>query len=232
MKRFILAVCIMFSALSCSKGGDTPKEEENVAPTAACLVFPLNNSECIEGVVKSKTKSTVNFKWEASLHTDAYELKLKNLSTGSSMGYNTSKNELPIELERGVAYSWFIISKNSVSGEITESDTWKFYNASESASSYAPFPAEVVAPEINVELPYSESGITLEWSASDVDNDISAFDIYFGVSKTPELYKENITLSKLENVAVQKETTYYWKVTTVDSQGNTSTSDLFQFKVK
>ena len=232
MKRFILASCILFSVLSCSKGGDTPKEEENLDPTAASLVFPLNNSECIEGVIKSKSKSTVTFKWEATLNTDGYELKLKNLSTGVSIGYNTSNSEIPIELERGVAYSWYVISKNNISGEKAESKVWKFYNASESSSSYAPFPAEVVAPEINVKLPYSENGITLEWSASDVDNDINAYDVYFGVGKNPELYKENVSLNKLENVAVQMETMYYWKVITIDSKGNTSTSDLFQFKVK
>ncbi|NKI27823.1 hypothetical protein HCG49_14755 [Arenibacter sp. 6A1] len=232
MKKSLIALLMIFTAFSCSDGGDAPKEEEVVSPEAATLVFPLNNSECIEGVVKSDTKSTVTFDWEDALHANRYELKLKNLSTGLITGHNISKSEVALDLERGVAYSWYVISRSQGSSEKAESPVWKFYNASVASSSYAPFPAEVVAPQINQEVAFASAGIVLEWSGSDVDKDIESYDLYFGESDSPELFKENLTVSKLENVEVKAATNYYWKVKTKDTQGNISYSDLFQFNVK
>ncbi|RTE52377.1 hypothetical protein EHW67_19565 [Arenibacter aquaticus] len=232
MIRSIILLLLIFPIISCSKGGDTPKEEELSLPAAASLIFPSNNSECIEGVVKNDTQSSVTFQWEDATNADSYELKLKNLSTGVTTGYNVIQNEVTIELDRGSAYSWYVISKSKNSKEISESAVWRFYNANATISSYAPFPALLVSPTINQEIVFSSEGIVLEWTGSDVDKDIVAYDIYFGFSNPPELYQENLNTPKVENVVVKPATNYYWKIITKDSKGNISYSNLFQFKVK
>ena len=231
MIRSIIVILLIFPTISCSRDGDSPKEEKLSSPAATSLIFPSNNSECIEGVVKSETKSTVTFQWENVTNADSYELKLKNLSTGVTTGHNVSQNEVAIELERGIAYSWYVISKNKNSKENSKSAVWRFYNASASISFYAPFPAQLVSPTINEEVAYSSEGIVLEWTGSDVDKDIVAYDIYFGLSNPPELYQENLNTSKVENVAVKSANNYYWQIITKDSKDNISRSDLFQFKV-
>ena len=45
------------------------------------------------------------------------------------------------------------------------------------------------------------------------------------------LLKSNVVDMFTNNVVVTAGTTYYWKVVTKDAQGNTSESNMFQFKV-
>lgn len=231
MIRPILIFLTVSSILSCSNGGDSSIVGEPKSPAPASLVFPFDNSECIEGIVKSDTKSTVTFQWEDAQNTDSYELKLKNLSTGVTVGHNVSQSEAIIELERGIAYSWYVISKNKNSVENAESPVRKFYNAHEALSSYSPFPAELVTPSINQKITYTAEGTVLEWIGSDADKDIVSYNLYFSTINPPELYKKELTTSKVVNIPVLPDTQYYWKIEATDAQGNSSYSDLFQFEV-
>tara|TARA_R110002049_G_scaffold193305_1_gene362140 strand:+ start:2241 stop:2942 length:702 start_codon:yes stop_codon:yes gene_type:complete len=232
MKNLIWTVCLCIGVLSCSKGGDSPEDEKlEVKPDAASLVFPLNNSECVDGTVISTVKSKVTFDWNTAKNTDEYELKLKNLQTNLTKGYIVANSEISITLDRGVAYSWYVVSLNKASGEKVQSSVWKFYNAGAGIVSYAPFPADHIAPLTGTEVAYTATGITLEWSGNDVDNDIEDYDIYFGETLSPELYQENITASSIENVIISQDTKYYWKIKTKDKRGNVSYSDVFQFIV-
>lgn len=232
MKNIIVILCMLLGVLSCSKNNDSSSEEkQNVKPEAASLEFPLANSECVGGEIVNTSKSKITFKWRLAKNADEYELKLKNLETAATTGYKTANTELTITLDRGTAYSWYIISLNASSAEKNQSEIWKFYNAGVGVSSYAPFPADDVEPVTGAEVAYRSDGITLKWSGNDVDNDILEYDIYLGETSTPVLYKENITTDNVENVSVNMNTRYYWKVKTIDKQGNVSYSDVFQFKV-
>ena len=71
--------------------------------------------------------------------------------------------------------------------------------------------------------------ITLQWTGSDVDNDILNYDIYLGTTASPGLLKAAQTGLSLPDVAVNANTTYYWKVITRDSKGNTSDSGVYVF---
>lgn len=97
--------------------------------------------------------------------------------------------------------------------------------------SYTPFPATITAPLFGAKVTASAGSVSLTWSGSDVDNDIVGYDVYLGTAAIPPLYKTNITDSFLNNVSASSNTTYYWKVITKDSQGNTSDSGIFQFSV-
>jgi hypothetical protein len=120
------------------------------------------------------------------------------------------------------------VSKNSGS-ETAQSSTWKFYNVGESETSYAPFPAELVAPKMGSRL--NATTVTLSWAGSDVDNDIDNYDVLFGTLNPPN-NSENQGVTDLEiSINVTSGNTYYWQVITHDKAGNNSTSEVFQFRV-
>lgn len=232
MKNLILNIFLISVLISCGGGSDesdpipTPKN-----PEAALLAFPVNNSECVEGTNISKTNSTILFKWNNSENTDSYELVLKNLESDVITYHIVTTNQLSIELLRGTPYSWGIISKSTSVKATATSETWKFYNAGDGVVYYAPFPAEAVSPVNGASVTATNNIITLDWSASDVDNDLASYDIYFGTTASPPSFNTGLTNSLLSDVIVTSATTYYWYVIAKDEQGNSSTSKTFEFAV-
>lgn len=224
MKKIVI-LSMLISVFACSKDEPVVKKD----PTMAALVFPNANSECTEGTNKTATESTVKFEWSAGANTENYSLIVKNLSSGLSTTYNTSKTYYELNLARGIGYSWYLVSSASGTSVKAISEIRKFYNAGEGVTSYAPFPAESVSPKWNESV--NVISITLDWSSSDVDNDIISYEVFLGTTSTPGSYKNNITDSILNNVPVESGKTYYWKIVTKDSKGNTSISDVSVFKV-
>ena len=123
------------------------------------------------------------------------------------------------------------MSKSSKSATLVQSDTWKFYNAGAGTVSYAPYPADVVAPAVGQNVAAPAGTVNLSWKGSSVDGNITGYDVYFGTGKSPGVLKSNVTDSFYNNVSVIAGTQYYWKIVTRDAKGNTSDSGLFQFKV-
>ena len=235
MKKIVLNTVVFLLILSCSSGGndepDPPVVESPKKPVAAALSFPSQNSECTEGTNITDTNSTVLFKWNASANTDSYELVLKNLESGVSTTHTAATNEKSIELLRATPYSWYIISKSTEVSETATSTTWKFYNAGAGVVNYAPFPATAVAPANSTNIAATIS-TTLEWSASDVDDDIATYDVYFAISgETLNELSSGLTNTSLAGVTVSSGTTYEWYVITIDAHGNSSTSEVFEFTV-
>ncbi|HEY0667793.1 MAG TPA: hypothetical protein VGD22_06430, partial [Sphingobacteriaceae bacterium] len=120
-------------------------------------------------------------------------------------------------------------SKSTVT---VKSAVWKFYNSGPGVTAYAPFPAEILSPAMGQVVTPISGKITLDWEGSDVDGDIINYDVYIGTGSTPALLKEKLTASVLSDVSVNSNTTYYWKIITRDSKGNTSDTGVHQFKVK
>lgn len=223
MKNRLILFLLCFAILSCKKAAKIQP------PTKAILALPSNNEACINGTIISATSSAILFKWGASQHAETYEITIKNLETGVSITQTTTALELPVPLTRNTPYSWFVTAKSSKIATTAVSEVWKFYNAGEALSSYSPFPAEMVTPKMAQRVASVAGKITLDWIGSDVDNDISTYDIYLGTTTTPALLKSNQTDSNLPDVAVNAGTTYYWKVITKDSKGNTSDSGVYLF---
>lgn len=223
MKKVNIILTLLL-ILSCSK------DEGNPNPSATSLIFPDNNQECNQGVDISATQSTVTFRWSASAKTDSYDVFLKNLNTLSTISLSSLTTELAITIDKGTPYSWYVISKNMKVLETAQSETWKFYNAGDPIASYAPFPADLIAPAMASTL----TGITsqnLSWSGSDIDNDIVSYDVYFDISNPPTALEGNTSSSNMD-VTVAAGNTYYWRVVTKDSQGNNSQSEIFEFRVE
>lgn len=228
---FVLCLFIFNCGGSSDGDGDNDPDPENEvkAPTAATLSFPNENSECTEGTSLTSTQSTILFNWNDAENTTSYQLFLKNLETQTTTNYTSSVSEKSVTILRGTPYSWYVVSKNSGT-DTAQSNTWKFYNAGEATSSYAPFPAELISPALSVSLAASTTSASLQWSGEDVDNDITEYEVLFG-TLNPPTQSQAITNSNNAAVNVSSGNTYFWRVITKDSNNNTSESQVFEFKV-
>ena len=224
--------CILFSTIilfSCKRD----KDNSSGTPTDAVLVLPAKNEACTNGRIVSPTISVVTFKWNKTERTDEYEVHITNLETEVQTTETTRSTEIEIPLAADHPYSWYVVSKSSASSAEGKSETWRFYNSGAGKSSYAPFPAEIISPVMGQELTNTNGKVTLDWNGSDVDNDISSYEVYFGTSKDNLLQLGNSTTSSvIEDVIVSPGNTYFWRVVTKDVKGNTSSSVVYQFNVK
>lgn len=232
--------CMLLAIGSCSSGGDdgdepTPDDDiiippiDGDVPSAAALIFPEENEACNEGVIINEMQSRVTFQWSASENTDSYEVNLRDLNTNAVEVTPSNTNESDIVLARGTPYEWFVVSKADNSNATTESAKWKFYNQGLGIEHYAPFPAEAINPTQGQTV-NSAGAITLQWNSSDVDNDIVEYEVAFGTSNPPTTILVT-TVQNNTNTTVVSGQTYYWRVTTKDSQDNSSQSEIFQFIV-
>ena len=74
--------------------------------------------------------------------------------------------------------------------------------------------------------------ISLKWAGADVDNDISGYTVYMDTNANPVTQVgTTTTATELTGINVASGTKYYWKVVTEDAAGNTTASQIFQFKV-
>ncbi len=232
MRKHLIYLFLGITVLNCSSGGNdepepTPTQQN---PETATLVYPEQNSECTTGTNATATNSTIEFEWNKSDHTDAYELTLKQLVSGNITKHTSSTNKISIELLKATPYSWYIVSKSNTVNNTAQSATWKFYNAGEGTVSHAPFPADALTPSHNSTLATTDK-VTLDWNGSDVDNDISVYDIYFGTATPLPAIKTDHSESSLADVDVTSGATYHWYIITKDEQGNSSQSETFKFSV-
>lgn len=222
----IIGIFILTLFVFGCKKSDPPKP-----PGSTQLVYPDKNSECTTGISISDTSSEVEFRWKAGENTETYTLSVTNQNTGFTQTMNTSALKLKVPLDKGTPYTWFVVTRNSKTSETPTSDKWAFYNSG-FISAYVPFPAEIIFPKIGdnafIDL---NNEVNLDWSGSDLDNDIDSYDLYFSTSKPPTTLFTTTTPAETEQkVTVESNTIYYWKVITKDKEGNTSDSGVFSFK--
>lgn len=221
----LLAISLV---ISCSKEEDETAIVTVDPPTEATLVFPENNTECNEGIVVSDTETDVLFQWEEATNASSYILQITNLNDGTSRNISTISTEFFIRILRGTPYSWSVKSLVGGTNETAQSAIWKFYNAGLPEESHPPFPAEAISPQTGSST--VEGSITLEWQATDVDNDISSYTVFLDTVNPPISEIGNSSTNSLD-VTVSSGLIYYWKVITTDQAGNASDSQIFQFIV-
>ena len=226
MIRKLLITSMAVLMMACG-GKDAPP-----APESALLVFPEENSECTTGTSLNDSQSQVTFRWNASKNTDRYTVTVVNLETNSSQNISTVSTSANISIAKGAPFSWSVTSRNNDSDESATSETWLFYNAG-AETTYAPFPVQLVYPESGSTVQKDIANeVVLEWSGADVDNDIETFEVYFSETTPPTtLVGTNAAFNMELAVSVESGTVYYWKVITTDSEGNTSDSGVFDFRV-
>lgn len=232
MKNIIL-IGIALLAISCGsskKQDPAPAPAAAPQPTAVALISPASNEACITGTMVSGTESRVSFSWTAVANADSYMLTVTNLLTKVQQTQATVSNSATAVLLNNTPYSWQVTSKSGSSTATATSPTWKFYSSGPGVSSHPPYPAEITSPTIGQTLTPTNGKIVLQWKGSDADNDIANYDVYLGTTNNPLLVNGQHTSTTLTDVGVIANTTYYWKVITRDTKGNTSDSGVYEFK--
>lgn len=226
MRHFILILLCSTLVFSCKK------KKSLKPPEASLLVFPQKNSECTTGVSLNESSSQVEFRWQKSNHTESYELQVTNITTGITQTVSTKSISAKLPIEKGEPYSWVVVSKNTQTNEKASSETWLFYNSG-SESAFAPFPAQIVFPSSGTTVIKDVNNeIELTWSGADIDDDIENYEVYFSTEPLPTtLVASPSSDIPVFKVSVLSDTTYYWRVVTIDAEGNSSDSGIFQFKV-
>lgn len=225
MRRVVAIVAVVFLS-GCGKDSPSP-------PEAAKLLFPLMNSECTTGVDLNATTSRVEFRWQKAAHADTYELSVTNSISNVTQTISNSGLSAELPLQKGTPYSWKVITRNTQTQETGVSDTWRFYNEG-SEQSYAPFPADILSPKSGATVFRDlNNEVVLEWAGADVDNDIAGYELYLSPENPPLTLvaqpSANVTSYK---ISVSPGIVYYWKVITIDSEGNSADSGIYGFKVK
>ena len=213
--------------LGCGGGDDGPPP----SPEGAVLVFPLEDSECTTGVDITEDLSQVTFEWQPANNTDNYTLTVINLITNIPQTISTTSTSATLSIEKGAPFSWSVLSTNNESDETATSESWLFYNAG-SQTTYAPFPAQIRSPEAGSTVQATVNGVALSWTGADVEGDIETFEVYFSENNPPETLLISTDAETTETVGnVVSGQIYYWKVITIDAEGNRSDSGIFDFKV-
>jgi hypothetical protein len=225
IKSQIFGIFLLLMIASCSSHHDKTTLP-GPPPEAAVLVLPAQSSICVNGTALSAIQSNVLFQWKKAANTDTYLLTVKNLVTGISQTQSTSTEQATLSLARNMPFTWTLTCQSTHNTQTAVSDSWKFYNAGDGITSYAPFPADQLSPGLG---DYADAGtISLTWAGSDPDNDISFYDVYFGTTVAPPLLQKGLVTNST-SVTIISKTKYYWKVVTHDSPGNSSESETITF---
>ena len=227
---FFIGTCLFLTGC----GTDTPEPLviNDGIPEKVTLLFPLENSECNEGTDVTATESTVLFEWKPAANAGAYELVVINLESDDVNLFPTTETLLPVVLQRATPYAWYVLARSFDVDSVVSSNVWKFYNAGDGIRSYAPFPADIISPRMASLVDAPSGVVALEWAGGDIDNDIVGYDVKFGTTDPPPIFREDVTEGVITGVNVESGTIYYWSVTTHDGAGNVTSTGVFQFKVR
>ncbi|MCV6630162.1 MAG: hypothetical protein OIF50_09910 [Flavobacteriaceae bacterium] len=220
---YLIALFGLGLMVSCGDSGP-------VDPVAAILVFPEKNAVCQEGKVINETKSEVVFRWNKADGADKYKITVVNLNTQGKSFKTVEATEYGMQIDRGVPYEWYITSISNSVDKPMDSEKWRFFNAGAGVESHPPFPATAVSPKPGNTLD-AAGDKTIEWEASDVDDDIVSYDLLFDTVNPPVASAGNFTTTSAV-VTTTASTQYYWRVIAKDAKNNTSMSEVFTFAIK
>ena len=223
-----MRLCIYFLSLiliwSC---GSEPIPE----PQATVLIAPADLNECTTALVLSETERQVKFQWTLALNTDSYELVVVNTLTNARYEKTSSLLTESIVLTSGASYRWYVNSKSLLSSAVGKSSVRQFYLEGSQDESYLPFPAVLLRPENQSIVDLESSGDFLfDWEGYDLDEDIVSYAVYFGKTEDNlDLVQEGLTVSQL-SLSLDTGERYFWQIITLDSEGNTSKSEVYSFQ--
>ncbi|WP_123803314.1 hypothetical protein [Maribacter sp. 4G9] len=197
--------------------------------TTINLIFPENNSECKEGIALSASQTELTFLWEDNSLAEGYLMTLTNLNSREVRELESNEAQLSVVIERETSYSWKITSVSNP--DEIRSATWSFFNEGPALDNSPPSPATPLSPVTGASISATSTTVNLRWNSEDPDNDIIAYDLYFGEDNNPGLFDSDLENDQYLGIPVSAGKTYYWKIVTKDSKGNESISPVFSFTV-
>jgi hypothetical protein len=230
-KSYLYLTFVLFILVSCGKG-DEPgviQEPENTAPTAPSLVYPSNNTVCID--------NNIVFEWNTSTDVEGnritYVLEIAENSSFSPLleTHNSFASSKLITLTRGEAFYWRIKAVDSRAAESGYSSVSQFLTEGDGASNHLPFAPTLVAPALNSEI--DGTSTTLSWSATDVDGDTLTYDVYLDTNSDPiTLVSQDQSITTFDATNLSAASTYYFKVVVKDGKGGVSIGQVWSFTTK
>jgi len=227
--KYILQILFLFLILCCSKD-----EVENTGrPGVPNLVFPENNTPCLDTTVVNDNQSSVTFRWSLTRDTNSYRLFVTNLSTDQLQQFSSDNPEVTATLNHGEPYSWKVRAYGPKGTAPSESETWKFYLSGNGISNYPPYPSTLISPSSGHVFPSSTTSVELSWEGSHPENSSLNYDLYIDTTDgLQEPISSNKNLSaKSKSLQVSSGKSYYWRVKATDSNNNSSYSIVFSFRV-
>lgn len=228
-----LYLVIALTMMSCSGGGSGDDsqiiEDVNTAPTIPNLVYPLNNTVCIDNnIVFQWTESTDAEGNRITYHVEIAENSAFSPLLQTETSFGQSKL---ISLTKGNAYYWRVKAVDSRAEESSYSSVSQFLTEGDGDANHLPFAPNLVAPALNSEI--AGTNTTLSWTATDVDGDDLTFDVYLDTNPNPTtLVSENQTGTTFNAVNLSTSSTYYFKVMVKDNKGGVSIGQVWSFTTK
>ena len=232
MKKILYILVFSVMAASCSSGSadeDGSGQNSDSTPSVPQLVFPSQDQLCIE--------NTLNFTWNASTNEDGssviytFEIATDNQFSNIVVSEIQTSTSKIVTLDKGVAFYWRVKAKSSKNIESAYSPVSQFYTEEVPNTNNLPFSPANVTPFVGQNFD-GVSTISLEWTASDVDNDPLKFDVYFGKDKNAlTLVSGDTGNASLDVIADTANTIYYWQVIAKDDKGAQTSSPVWDFKV-
>ena len=198
-------------------------------PEAASLRSPADNESCLY-VALGAAAANVSFEWSEALNTDSYEVEIVNLLTGESIRRTTEFLFASITLDRGFPYGWSVTTSSEISSVQTESETRVFYLEGQEQFTYVPFPAELISPSDGETISLNQGNTTLSWRGADLDDNIANYTLSLGTNPdTLETIATEITVLNY-SLSLSAGATYFWKIISIDEDGNRSESLINEFQ--
>ncbi|MFP2996364.1 hypothetical protein ABN763_10660 [Spongiivirga sp. MCCC 1A20706] len=194
---------------------------------AAKLEYPVDNIPC-STLSFNGENAIVTFRWEESNdNVDYYNLFLTNNSTFETAIFELETNSLDIEVSVNDSYSWYVSTFFENNPLHKVSSVSNFIIESSSYSVHPPNAAMPISPKRGEWI--SSSFVNLSWMCTDRDEDIVNYEVILD-TKFPPIEAVGSTQNNELTHAVNSGTLYYWMVNTEDSQGNITSSEVFQFR--
>ena len=229
MKKYLYLILVVNFLIACGGSGDDLESiavVENKTPSIPVLMAPVNNLLC--------TDNTVTFNWGSSLDLDGdtinytMQIATDNLFLQIVLDTNIKETKTTFTLDKGKAYYWRVKATDSKNESSSFSSIFQFYTEGIASENHSPFSPGLVSPKLSSVVQTTTA--TLEWTASDVDDDTLVFDIFFG-TQNPPLQKLSANQSEtILNVEVASSKEYFWKVVVKDSKGAQSIGQVWNFK--
>ncbi len=229
----LYTIGLVFSLLFLNTACNEPTNEEIIENDtfAAILEFPVDVIPCSAIPLENRLltgKNIVTFEWEeANEKIDYYNLFLINNNTLELVILRTTNTSMDVEVEVNTSYSWYVNTFFENNPLTKTSLTSNFMIESSSFSVHPPNAAMPNNPKRGERI---DSGfVNLSWECTDRDDDIIHYEVILD-TKYPPIQAIGITENTELAFSVDSDTIYYWMINAEDSQGNITSSEVFQFR--